>query len=321
VEYVKLGNTDLVVSQIGFGSEPLGGTDWGPVNQDMAIAAVSQALELGINFFDTADVYGLGRSEQLLSKALGPRRHDVIIATKFGVNWEGNSEGGRAKTFPDSRPRWVVEALENSLRRLRIDTIPLYYIHWPDPNTPLANTLEALVKCQESGKIKYLGVSNFAPDQIREVNQIVSLAAVQLQYNLINCQIEQALLLSCQNLGISVLAYGPLAQGLLTGKYDIDTIFGQDDRRHRLPHFQREDMVENLKTVDRLKEVGINYGKSPAQVAIRWVLESPAISCVITGAKSPAQIENNVGALGWHLTSQDYEYLRTGNTKTISNRM
>jgi aryl-alcohol dehydrogenase-like predicted oxidoreductase len=320
MESVKLTNTDLVISRLGFGSEPLGGTDWGPVDESVVMAAVSRALELGINFFDTADVYGLGRSEQLLSKALGQRRHDVIIASKFGVNWEANRIGGRAKTFFDSSPDRVVEALENSLRRLRIDTIPLYFIHWPDPNTPLVDTMEALVKCREAGKIKYIGVSNFGPDQVREANQIVGLAAVQLQYSLVDHRAEQELLPICRELGVSVLAYGSLAQGLLTGKYNVGTRFNQDDRRHRLPHFQGNNLIENLKIVDRLKEVGKRYHKSETQVALRWVLENSAISGIITGAKTPAQIEHNTGALGWHLTQEDYQYIRNATSKPKPNR-
>ncbi len=318
MEYTRLSNTDIVISRLGFGCEPLGGTDWGLVDQDLAIAAVSRALELGINFFDTADVYGLGQSEQLLSKALGQRRHDVIIATKFGVNWKESNGCRRAKTFLDSTPYRVVEALENSLRRLRVDTIPLYLIHWPDPNTPLADTMEALMRCQEAGKIKYIGVSNFTSHQIREANQMVSLAAVQLQYNLIDHRAERELLPCCQELEISALAYGPLAQGLLTGKHGSDSRFGQDDRRHRLPHFQGNKLKEGLRIVGQLEKLGAKLQRSSTQVALRWVLEYPAISCAIVGAKLPAQIEHNVGALGWSLSPEDYEVLENGAFTTNS---
>lgn len=316
MDYVKLAKTDLYVSRLGFGAEPLGGTDWGQVDEKLAMSAVSRAVDLGINFFDTADVYGLGRSEELLSKALGHRRHDVIIASKFGVNWKEVPNGGRAKTFFDSKPNRVVEALENSLRRLRVDVIPLYFIHWPDPKTPLAKTLSALVKCQEAGKIKHIGVSNFTVDQIRQANEIANIAAVQLQYNLIERGAEQRLLPCCKELGLSVLAYGPLAQGLLTGKYDTNTRFAPDDRRHRLPHFQGEQLKKNLSIVSRQGKVGELYHKSTTQVAIRWILENPAISCAIVGAKSPLQIEHNVGAMGWKLPQSHYQFIVNGISAT-----
>ena len=312
MKYTRLGKTELVISRIGFGCEPLGGTDWGEVDEGLAIAAVSRALELGVNFFDTADIYGLGRSERVLSKALGSRRHEVVIATKFGYNWEEDTHGGRARTFLDSSPSRVVEALEDSLRRLRLDCIPLFQVHWPDPNTPIADTMEALLRCQEAGKIKYVGVSNFPAHLIREANQVLRLASVQLPYNIIDRRAEQELLPCCQELGIGVLTYGSLAQGLLTGKYGPDAHFGEDDRRHSLPHFQEEELRKNLRIVDRVKCVGEHYHKSPAQVAIRWILENPTISCAITGVKSPAQIEDNFGALGWCLTEEDRQYIATG---------
>jgi aryl-alcohol dehydrogenase-like predicted oxidoreductase len=309
MEYIQLSNTDLEVSRIGFGSEPLGGTDWGYVDESRAIKAVEQALDAGINLFDTADVYGLGRAEQVLSQALGTRRHDVVIVSKFGINWQPTSDGSRARTFRDCSPARVVEALENSLRRLRIETMPLYLIHWPDPNTPLADTLEALLKCREAGKLRYIGVSNFSLELLREAQHIQPLSAFEAQYSLLDRNIETDTLSYCTDQNIAVLAYGPLAQGLLTGKYHADTRFGQDDRRHRLPHFQADRLAANLATVERLKAVAASYGKQTAQVALRWVLDNPQISSLIVGAKSPEQVISNIGAVGWHLSPEDRAYI------------
>lgn len=308
MEYTKLGG-DLRISRIGFGCEPLGGTDWGNVDKEQATAAVHKALDLGINFFDTADVYGLGLSETLLSEALAAKRHEVVIVTKFGVDWQCRPNGLRARTFIDASPRRAIVALENSLRRLRLDRISLYLIHWPDPKTPIADTMQALIRCQEAGKIKYIGVSNFAVDLIREANQVASLTAVELQYNAIDLRFEADILPFCREHGIGTLAYGTLAQGLLTGKYGLDCHFDQDDRRHRLPHFEKKALGENLRVVDRLREVGRFYGKSPAQVAIRWVLENVAVSCAIVGAKSPAQVEANVEAVRWSMTPEERRYI------------
>lgn len=309
MEYVILPHTDLTISRIGLGCEPLGGTDWGKVDETEAMAAVARACDLGINLFDTANVYGLGRSEELLSRALGTHRHEMVIVTKFGVNWHRVENGERARTFLDASPRHAVEALHGSLRRLRLDCIPLYLVHWPDPQTPIADTLEVLRRCRESGKIRYIGVSNFPANLIREAYEIERLAVVELPYNLINRSIEDDIIPCCLELGISILAYSPLAQGLLTGKYSADTTFSIDDRRHRLPHFQGNEFVDNLRVVDRLCTIGLKYRRSESQTAIRWVLDAPGITGAIVGAKTPAQIEENAGAMGWRIDEQDWQYL------------
>lgn len=309
MEQVRFGNTDLRVSRIGFGCEPLGGCDWGQVDEPEAVKAVHRALDLGINFFDTADIYGLGRSEEVLSKALGERRRDVIIATKFGVNWVRDPKGGRAKTFYDSSPKRAIEALEGSLRRLRIDTISVYQVNWPDPDTPIADTMEALVKCQAAGKIRCIGLCNFPAPLIREAHNVSPLASLQAKYNLLDRQIEGEILGCCAELGLAVLAWGSLAQGLLSGKYGPESRFGNDDRRSRLEHFQGEKLAENLKLVDKLREIGARYGKTPAQVAVRWVLTNPLVTCAIVGAKKPVQVEENAEATGWNLSEPDRESL------------
>ena len=311
MESIRLGHADLVVSRLAFGCEPLGGTDWGQVDGDLAKEAVSRAVDLGINFFDTADVYGLGRSEEALSAALGERRHDVVIISKFGVNWRQDPNGGRAETFLDSSPRRVVQALENSLRRLRIDCIPLYLVHWPDPRTPITETMEALLRCQQAGKIRHVGVSNFPARLVRQANQVVKLAAVELPYSLLDREAERELVPCCRELGIDVLVYGPLAQGLLTGKYGPGTRFSRDDRRSRLAHFQGEKLARNLKMVDKLSAVAQRKEKTATQVAIRWVLDNPSVASAIVGVKTPEQLEDNLGAMDWRLEPKDREFLAT----------
>ena len=213
MDYVNLAGTDLRVSRIAFGCETLGGIDWGRFDEAQVLKAVARGLERGINFFDTADVYGTGHSEERLSQVLGLRRHEVVIMTKFGVNWVDNPTGERVRTFLDASPRHVIEALENSLRRLRIDCIPLYLIHWPDPNTLLADTLEALQRCRADGKIRYVGLSNFSAAAIREAQQIFPIAVVQAQYSLFDRHVEQEILPGCRELGIDFLAYGTFSSG------------------------------------------------------------------------------------------------------------
>lgn len=309
MEYRRLGNTDLVVSRIAFGCEAIGGTDWGRVDEKESLLALQCAVERGINFFDTADVYGLGRSELILKAGLGARRKDVIIATKFGVNWRSHPKGGRAETFFDSSPRRVLEALDASLRRLEIDCIPLYQIHWPDPNTAIAETLEALVKAREAGKIKHFGVSNFSIGQIAEAQQFATLGSVQIGYNLLNHESAGQVANYCAEMGAGVITYGALAQGLLTGKYRATSSFGNDDRRSRLAHFQSDELPGNLMIVDAVKKIAVQYEKSPAQLAIRWVLDQPAVTCAAIGIKTAVQVEENVKAMDWNLIDEDLKYL------------
>jgi aryl-alcohol dehydrogenase-like predicted oxidoreductase len=308
IESVTLSNSDLRVSRVAFGAEPLGGTDWGPVSTSEVAGAARAAWEDGINFFDTADVYGLGRSEERLAAALGPHRHEAVIATKFGLRWESHG-GERARICRDASAGYVTRAVEASLRRLRLEAIPLYFVHWPDPATPLAETFAALASCQQAGKVRHVGVSNFSADQIREAHGLLPLAAVQLPYSLIQREVEINVLPCCEELGISVLAYGPLAQGLLTGKVRESTTFGTDDRRHRLPHFQRDARRSHLETVERVAAIARRHGRSAAQVAARWVLDSPAIACAIVGARSAAQVAANSGAMGWKLDEANYRML------------
>lgn len=306
---IQLQDSCLSISQLGLGCEPLGGTDWGDVNSEKAMVAVKRAYDLGVTYFDTADVYGLGRSEKLLSQALGSNRHDVVIGTKFGVNWKEPKPGKRAEVFFDSSPKRVMEACEDSLRRLQLDTIPLYFIHAPDPHTHLEETLAALARCIEVGKIKAVGLSNFTAEQISTANKLLDIAAVQLQYNLIDQKAEDEVLQVCEELNISVFVYGALAQGLLTGKYDLETKFGENDRRRRLSKFQPKNMAKNLKVVQKLRLIGEKHGKTPAQVAIRWVLENPVVDCVIVGAKTASQIESNCDVLDWELNNEEMKFL------------
>ena len=309
MEYHRLGDSDLLVSSIAFGGEAIGGTDWGPIDDKQSLLAIGRALDCGINLFDTADAYGLGRSEEILAKGLGAKRKDVIIATKFGVNWTNDPNGGRARTRFDSSPRHTLAALEASLRRLQIDVIPLYQIHWPDPKTPIGDTLEALIQAREAGKIKHIGVSNFSIDQIREAQNLINLSSVQISYNLLSHRSRAETVNHCARMGTGVIVYGVLAQGLLTGKYDAQSTFGSDDRRSRLLHFQGVQLERNLAILDLVSQLAARYGKTSGQVAIRWVLQQPGVTCAAIGSKTPAQVDENVAAMEWRLAEEDVAYL------------
>jgi len=313
VEYTLLPNTSLVISRIGLGCEPLGGSDWGPSADELSVKTIQRALDQGINLFDTADVYGLGHSETLLSKALGRHRYKVVIVSKGGVNWTAPLQGMRAHTFTDATKKHLVGAVERSLRRLAIDCIPIYLVHRPDPNTPIQETIDALVECQTQGKLRYFGLSNFPVSSIQEAQSIARLGAIQLEYSLITTDPERLIIPYTAEQGIGVLAYGTLGQGLLTGKYNRHGSFPHTDRRRRLQDLNITNWDNIDAALSRIQALSKEVMKDVSQIAVRWVLDSGAVSTAIVGAKSPAQVDNNIGCCGWRLSDEERALLRAPN--------
>ena len=301
----------VAISKLTFGCGPLSGVDWGNFDVNDTMAAVAEAADLGVNVFDTADIYGLGVSEELLSKALGSKRHDVVISTKFGVNWAKGVNDKWAKTFYDCSPKRVVEALEASLRRLRLDSIPLYYIHWPDPGTPFKQTAEALQRCQEAGKIQKIGLSNFPLSMIQEISKDIKISAVQAQYSLIDREVEDRFLHICKDLDIAVFTYGPLAQGFLSGKYNRGSKFDDTDCRSRLSHFKADEFQRHQDVINKIHEISKRYDITMSQVALRWVIENPNISSMISGIKTVSQMMDNAGALEFDIKNSDVGFFKT----------
>lgn len=287
------------------GCEQLGGADWGSHDPASARAAVERALELGITLFDTADVYGLGRGEQELGRALGARRRDVTIITKGGVRWSGGADGTRATTWRDSSPGYLRSAIEASLRRLALDVIPVYLVHWPDADTPLEATLECLEQARARGLIASYGLSNFEPSVVLLAASHFNVTASESSLNLLSPvqQVEGFRALRAR--GISTLGYGALAQGLLTGKYSMGHAFEAGDRRRRLGHFTDEAFIHYRPVLKALAAVAGTLGRSQAEVAIRWVLDRGGATSVVIGARSPAQVSANCGAVGWTLSNAD----------------
>lgn len=296
----KLG---VALSPLALGCEPLGGVDWGKVDQLKMHAAVDEAWNNGIKVFDTADVYGLGESEVQLSKALGSNRHDAVIVTKFGCRWAGQTGLERSPIYKDASPHYLEKALEASLKRLKIDAIPIYLVHWPDAHTPLEGTLEKLEECRRSGKIIAYGLSNFKWAQYELFLNKYPIAVIEGPYNLITQKPGKVEYTKARNAGLSTLTYGPLAQGFLSGKYDQNSKFEEDDRRYRLEHFSEKSWYRNKRLLQVLYQAAEEHHKTPAQVALRWIIEQHIASTLIVGAKSPEQIRNNMGALGWQLGS------------------
>jgi len=307
VQYVSLPRAGASVSRIAIGCEQLGGTDWGEYDREETIRAVARAADFGINVFDTADVYSLGESERALARALGPRRHDLFIVTKGGVRWELPPGAKRAITSFDLGPAYIRQALEDSLRRLEIDAIPLYLLHAPDRRVPIEESLEAVVKLKEAGKIRAFGLSNFSFDEIRRAEQLAPIAAVELRYNLIERGAETELFPWCRERGIGIFTYGPLAEGLLAGKYSAASRFDPSDRRSRLPHFQGEALERNLRIVERVKRLAADHSKTAAQIAVNWVLARDAVTSAVVGVKNVNQLEEVAGSAGWTVDPRSFD--------------
>lgn len=303
MEYSKIaGYRD--VSRLGFGCWATGGHGWGTIDDHEAIAAVKCAFYRGITFFDTADVYGFGKSEERLCRALGNHRHDVIIATKFGVRWDKNG-----KTWKDISPSYMRKALEASLRRLKLDCIPIYYVHWPDGKTDLSDILQAMADCKQEGKIGAIGISNFSAEQIKEAVKIAPIHAFQTRLNLLERKALYDTLPLCKANNIDFISWGSLADGLLTGKFLKESTFSDNDHRRRNPQFQELQYLLNLKKVEKLKRLASARNVSAAQLALRWLLDTTGVGSVLVGAKSPIQIEENIGALDWRLTNGEYDQI------------
>jgi len=306
MEYIGIKNTDLQVSRVCMGGCPMGRHGWGTVEEEELISAVRAALEQGINFFDTADTYGLGRSEQTLGRALGSRRHDAVIATKFGVRV------GERGTRYDNTPQWIRQACEDSLRRLGTDYIDLYQVHYRDGKTDLHTVVETLEALKQEGKIRWFGLSNLGLNDLPELEahkgKFVSL---QNQYSLACRDREAEFLELSEKMDLTPLTWGSLGQGVLTGKYDSSATFGSDDRRSQKVYvnFHGQKLLKNLEIVEVLKRIAAEQNKPVSAVAVRFILDHIPGSVVLCGAKRPAQILDNAQALGWNLNESDLTLL------------
>lgn len=302
MEYTQLGKTDLHVSRLGFGTWSFGG-EWGPVQVDEGKAAVRKAFDLGINFFDTAQAYGFGASERMLGQALRTElkshRHQVVIATKGGLRKQGD------ELVRDASPAWLRQGLEASLRALGTDVIDLYQIHWPDPKTPFEETARAMDQFVKEGKVRYVGVSNFDAVQMARFETTRKIDTLQPPYHLFRREIEASILPYTLKNGIGVLTYGPLAHGLLTGKYTPQAVFQADDWRSKSPLFQGELLRQNLAIVGELERFADRREFPVAQLAVAWTLANPAVDVAIVGARTPVQIEQTAPAAGIHLATAD----------------
>lgn len=306
MEYITLKNSDLTVSRLAMGGCPMGEYGWGQVQNENLLQAVDCAIEEGINFFDTADTYGLGKSEENFGKSLSGRRTHAVIATKFGVRIENG------KTFYDNSPKWIEKAIQGSLKRLRTDYVDLYQIHYRDGKTKIETIVNCLEKLKKRGDIRWYGLSNITGRDMEELTAMKGqFASFQNEFSLA-CRKQEKVILDIENkIGVSLLTWGSLGQGILTGKYDETTLFGTDDRRSRetYTNFHGEKLLKNLQIVEEMKKIAVSHHKSIAAVAVRWILDYKKEAVVLAGMKDRNQVLGNLEAFGWKLSRDELERL------------
>jgi aryl-alcohol dehydrogenase-like predicted oxidoreductase len=308
MEYRPFGKTDLKISAIGFGCWEIGGT-YGQIDEDLFARAVQQAIDSGITCFDTAEAYGMGVSERALARALAGRRRQVAIVTKFGAGYE------EMPTRRDSSRERVMASIDKSLQRLQTDYVDVYLVHWPDPDTPLDETMQALDDVVRQGKARYIGVSNFRLAQIETCMRLRRIDVVQYGWNLFDRRMRAEIFPYCVAQQIGVMAYGSLAYGMLSGTFDAGMRFDESDWRSRggmlgnlnlfRTLFGPDHFPRNLAAVEELKRLAAKHGKTLPQFALRWTLSNPVIGTGLVGFREPAEVTENLGALGGPIDSAD----------------
>lgn len=305
MQYAALANTGIHLSRIGLGTWAMGGgSDWGPADDAQSVSAVHAALDSGVNWIDTAPIYGLGHSEEVLGRALQGRRQHVFLATKCGL--VRFTKGINHWLKPDS----VRRELEDSLRRLQTDYIDLYQIHWPDPATPLEDALQELSRLKTSGKIRFIGVCNFPPDLLRRACSVAEISCVQGAYSLLDTQKARALMPLLREKNLSFLAYGALGGGILSAKYKKEANIRRADARSYFYRFYKgENFYRSCQFVQRINQLAERDGVPPAHIALGWVLHMPGVTSVLAGARTAQQAAQNAAAVGWEPKPGDLEFL------------
>jgi aryl-alcohol dehydrogenase-like predicted oxidoreductase len=303
-----LGNSDLQLTPIGFGAWAIGGGNWefawGPQDDNESIGAIHRALDLGINWIDTAAIYGLGHSEEVVGRALkshaGPK---PLVFTKCSRRWHENRE-----IYPSLKAGSLAEELEGSLQRLGVETIDLYQIHWPDPDGELEEGWETLARFKEQGKVRWIGVSNFSVVQMKRAQKIAPIASLQPPYSMLRRAIEKEVLPFALEHGIGVINYSPMLSGLLTGSMTAERVaaFPVDDWRRRSVEFNEPRLSKNLRLVELLREIGSGHGVNPGVVAVAWTLRHAAITAAIVGGRSSKQVEGVAPALEFRLRDDEF---------------
>ncbi|RDD30541.1 aldo/keto reductase [Prosthecochloris sp. ZM] len=305
---VRLGRTDLDITPVGFGCWAIGGGNWaygwGPQNDHQAIEAIIAATELGINWIDTAAVYGLGHAEELVGEALRGMNNRPLIFTKCSLVWD-TSRNVTNCLKADS----ILRECEASLKRLGIEAIDLYQVHWPNPDEDIEEGWQTLAKLQEEGLVRHIGVSNFSVEQMQRAEAIAPVASLQPPYSMLRRGIEEKILPYCQEHNIGVIVYSPMLSGMLSGAMTLDRALNlpKNDWRRNNKEFQEPRLSKNIALVELLRSIGRAYGASPGEVAIAWTLNNPAVTGAIVGGRSAEQVKGTYGAASLRLTDEDIQ--------------
>lgn len=291
MEQRRLGSSPVSVSQIGLGTWGMSGAFWGAADDAESVRVIQRAIELGVTLIDTAEVYGAGHAEEVVGEALAGRRDKAVIATKASP--------------AHLAPQDMEEALEGSLKRLRTDHVEIYFIHWPDPDTPIGPTMEMLERLRRQGRIRAVGVSNFGTAEMDRAREHGTIDVLQPPYNMLWREIEAATLPYCREHGIGIMPYSGLAQGLLTGALSGDTVFAEGDERRSTVLFQPGAFEQALDAVEALRPIAARYGKTLPQLAVQWLTSRPGISAPLLGARTVRELEENAQSLGWTIAPED----------------
>jgi aryl-alcohol dehydrogenase-like predicted oxidoreductase len=309
----QLGNSDLTITPLGIGAWAMGGGDWafgwGPQDDAESIAAIRAAVEAGMNWIDTAAVYGLGHSEEVVAKALEGLSPRPYVFTKCARIWGEDRKIGKCLKADSIR-----RECEASLRRLKVETIDLYQVHWPEPDEDIEEGWAELAKLRSEGKVRWIGVSNFNVSQMQRAAAIAPITSLQPPYSMIVPDVEKEILPYCLENNIGTLIYSPMKSGLLSGRMTRERVAAMEaegDHRQRTPHFQEPLLTRNLNLVELLREIGARHGKTPGEVAIAWALRHPAVTATIVGLRSPAQLNGTIGAAEWRLTDDEVAEIAT----------
>ena len=302
-----LGNSDLNLTPIGFGAWAIGGGNWdfawGPQDDAESIRAIHAALDEGINWIDTAAIYGLGHSEEIVGQAVKSSAHKPLVFTKCSMRWDADR-----KIYRSLRAASVAEELEGSLRRLGVETIDLYQVHWPNPDEEIEEGWAELARQQKAGKIRWIGVSNFNVAQIKRAEAIAPVTSLQPPYSMLRPAVEAEILPYCLERNIGVINYSPMVSGLLTGRMTADRVAAMpaDDWRRKAVEFNEPRLSRNLRLVELLREIGGEHGVEPGVVAVAWTLRNPAITAAIVGGRSPEQVKGLAPALHFRLADEEF---------------
>lgn len=321
MELRQLGKSPVKVSPIAFGAWAIGGWMWGGAEEGDAIEAIRASYDIGIRTIDTAPVYGFGRSEELVGKAMqGIERSSWQLLTKFGMNWEtaegeyffdtkGN-DGQPIKMYKYSSKKQVIHECEVSLKRLKTDYIDLLQIHWPDATTPVSETMEALQILTDQGKILAGGVCNYSAELVEEAIKTYPIASNQVPYSMINRGIEKEIVPQAIKNNISIIAYSPLQRGILTGKIKPGYKFNEGDTREGNTFYTEENIKRANAMLDQLRPIAEGYGASLAQLVLHWTMHQPGVGCVLAGARNPSQVKDNAGALNLSVSAEDMKRIQ-----------